>query len=254
MQLEAMERRTTEDLVADRTARVIQEQKLADDSSLTDVERQSMVKTLHDFIEQEDREDVMANGRGPLRLLSRDEYEQNLRDVLQLPLLDIRDMLPEEREAQRFNKTASALDMSRVQLAAYLDAADAALRQAMAGRPEPPPAIKSRAAGTQLFSDTSTFGEREAMFFAKDNIAVETKELNTLKDDPALELALFRSAHWPYFGYPRGFVVGQKVGRPFQAVLDRAGRTAFPGRREQLECERRPGKAILREGYGRETR
>ena len=32
-----------------------------------------------------------------------------------------------------------------------------------------------------------------------------SKELETLQDDPALELALFRSAHWPYFGYPRGF-------------------------------------------------
>ena len=64
--------------------------------------------------------------------------------------------------------------MSRVQLAAYLDAADAALRQAMAGGPEPPPVTKYRAAGTQLFSATSTFGEREAMFFAKDNKAVDT--------------------------------------------------------------------------------
>ena len=148
----------------------------------------------------------MANGRGPLRRLNRDEYEQNLRDILKMPLLDIRDMLPEDREAHRFNKTAAALDMSRVQLAAYLDAADAALRQAMASGPEPPPVTKYRAAGTQLFSATSTFGEREAMFFAKDNKAVDAKELDKLKDDPTLELALFRSAHWPYFGYPRGFV------------------------------------------------
>ncbi len=146
----------------------------------------------------------MANGRGPLRRLNRDEYEQNLRDVLQLALLDIRDMLPEDREAHRFNKTAAALDMSRVQLAAYLDAADAALRQAMASGPEPPPVTKYRAAGTQLFSATSTFGEREARFFAKDNKAVDTKELEPLKDDPALELSLFRSAHWPYFEYTSG--------------------------------------------------
>ncbi len=177
-----------------------------DDSSLTDGDRQSLERSLNDLVAKADREDVLANGRGPLRRLNRDEYEQNLRDVLQLPLLDIRDMLPADREAHRFNKTASALDMSRVQLAAYLDAADTSLRQAMAGGPEPPPVTSYRAAGTQLFSDTNTFGEREAMFFAKDNKAVETKELDKLKDDPTLELALFRSAHWPYFGYPRGFV------------------------------------------------
>lgn len=175
-------------------------------SSLADGDRQTLVKTLSDAIGKADREDVIANGRGPMRRLNREEYEQNLRDVLKLPRLDIRDMLPEDREGHRFNKTATALDMSRVQLAAYLDAADAALRQAIASGPEPPPVTKYRAIGTLLFAESSTFGEREAMFFAKDNKAVETSELEALKDDPALELALFRSAHWPYYGYPRGFV------------------------------------------------
>ena len=177
-----------------------------DPTALSDPDRQVLLNALNDAITQADRADVIANGRGPLRRLNRDEYEQNLRDTLQLPLLDIRDMLPEDREAHRFNKTASALDMSRVQLAAYLDAADAALRQAMASGPDAPPVTKYGAVGTQLFSATSTFGEREAMFFARDNKAVETRELEELKDDPALELALFRSAHWPYFGYPSGFV------------------------------------------------
>ena len=44
------------------------------------------------------------------------------------------------------------------------------------------------------------------MFFAKDNKAIDGKPLDDLKDDPAVELALFRSAHWPYYGYPRGFI------------------------------------------------
>ena len=177
-----------------------------DPQELSDPDRQTLLKALNDTIAKADRADVITNGRGPLRRLTREEYEQNLRDVLKLPLLDIRDMLPEDRVVHRFNKTATALDMSRVQLDAYLDAAEAALKQAMADGPKPPQVTKYRAAGTRLFSATSTFGEREAMFFAKDNKAVETKELEALKDDPALELALFRSAHWPYFGYPRGFV------------------------------------------------
>ncbi len=121
-------------------------------------------------------------------------------------------MLPEDREGHRFNQAAKTLDMSRVQLAANLDAADAAdvaLRQVMASGQEPPSITKYPAIGTQLFSGMSTFGEREAMFFAKDIKAVETKELETLKDYAALELALFRSAHWPYFGYPQGFVARQ---------------------------------------------
>lgn len=177
-----------------------------DPTNLSDSDRRALLTTLHDAIAMADRADVVANGRGPLRRLTRVEYEQNLRDVLQLPLLDIRDMLPEDREAHRFNKVATALDMSRVQLAAYLDAAEAALLQATASGSKPPPVTKYRAVGTQLFSAASTFGEREAMFFAKDNKAVGAKELEDFKDDTTLELALFRSAHWPYYGYPRGFV------------------------------------------------
>ena len=177
-----------------------------DPQELSDPDRQTLLKTLNDAIAKADRVDVITNGRGPMRRLTREEYEQNLRDVLQLPLLDIRDMLPEDREEHGFNKTATALDMSRVQLAAYLDAAEAALQQAMADGPKPPQVTKYRAVGTKLFTPKNTYGGRQAMFFAKDNKAVGAKELESLKDDTALELALFRSAHWPYFGYPRGFV------------------------------------------------
>ena len=173
---------------------------------LPQVRRVELVKQLTGAIQGADLADIKAHGRGPLRRLNRDEYEQNLRDVLKLPQLDIRDMLPEDREGHRFNKTSETLDMSRVQLAAYLDAADAALRQAMANGPKPQPVTKFRAVATSLFPERSTFGEREAMFFAKDNKAINGKQLDELKDDPAVELALFRSAHWPYYGYPRGFI------------------------------------------------
>ena len=168
--------------------------------------RTRLVKSLKGAIHAADLADIKAHGRGPLRRLNRNEYEQNLRDLLKLPQLDIRDMLPEDREGHRFNKTSASLDMSRVQLAAYLDAADAALRQAMAHGPKPPTVTRFRAVATSLFPERATFGEREAMFFAKDNQAIDGKELERLKDDPVVELALFRSAHWPYYGYPRGFI------------------------------------------------
>ncbi len=198
-----------------------------DRQDLTDPDRETLLGILNDAIVKADRADVIANGRGPLRRLTREEYEQNLRDVLQLPLLDIRDMLPEDREEHGFNKTATVLDMSRVQLAAYLDASESALKQAMADASTPPQVTKYRAEGTRLFSATTTFGQRQAMFFAKDNKAMAPKELESLKDDATLELALFRSAHWPYFGYPRGFVAkvpGQyRVRFSARAVLQTEG-------------------------------
>lgn len=185
------------------------------------------VKALGDAIRVADRSDVAAHGRGPLRRLTREEFEQNLRDVLQLPLLDIRDMLPEDRESHRFNKTSAALDLSRVQLAAFLDAAEAALRQAMITSPQPPPTSKFRATSTQLFPEAATFGEREAMFFARDNRAIEMKDIPPAGEGPMIELALFRSAHWPYYGYPRGFVASlpgeYRVRFSARAVLQTAG-------------------------------
>lgn len=168
--------------------------------------RDALVQSLQEAIHSADLTDIQAHGRGPLRRLNRDEYEQNLRDILRLPQLDIRDLLPEDREGHRYNRTSESLDMSRVQLAAYLDAADAALRQAFVLTPTPPVVTRFRAVATNLFPERSTFGEREAMFFAKDNTFIDGKALEELKDNPTVELALFRSAHWPYYGYPRGFI------------------------------------------------
>lgn len=178
-----------------------------DGSKLPPVQRAAFVQELASAIHTADAADIAAHGRGPVRRLNRDEYQQNLRDILALPTLDIRDMLPEDREGHHFNKTTQTLDMSRVQLTAYLNAAEAALLQAMASGLESPPVTKYRAVGRRLFSTTVTFGNRQAMFFARDSKGIDRKQLEESPDDPDIEMALFRSAHWPYYGYPQNFVV-----------------------------------------------
>jgi len=75
---------------------------------------------------------LTMDGRSVQRRLNRYEYENALRDLLHAPWLQIRDSLPEDGEALRFNKVGEALDVSHVQMARYLSAADYALRQAMA--------------------------------------------------------------------------------------------------------------------------
>src|SRR5947208_4930492 len=77
-------------------------------------------------------------GRATRRRLNRYEYENALRDLLHAPWLQVRDSLPEDGEADRFNKSGDALDVSHVQMARYLGAADYALRQAMATQAERP--------------------------------------------------------------------------------------------------------------------
>lgn len=181
----------------------------ADD--LSDEERAKFVGAAHDALSNADRADIEVNGRGTLRRLTRTEYQDNLRDLLQLPNLDIADLLPEDRESHGYTRVSGLLDMSRVQLEGYLDAADAALRTATAISVDPPPSKDWRFTGTDLFPSFSTFGEREAMFFARDGkwFPIENTQYQEMtpeeRRDPTLEMALFRSATWPYYGYPRGF-------------------------------------------------
>src|SRR5262249_40993232 len=53
------------------------------------------------------------------------------------PWLQLKDMLPEDGIAQRFNKSGQALDISHVQMARYMETADQALRLVLAASKEP---------------------------------------------------------------------------------------------------------------------
>ena len=81
---------------------------------------------------------VAREGRATQRRLNRYEYENALRDLLHAPWLQVRESLPEDGESHRFNKIGDALDVSHVQMARYLGAADYALRQVMATQAQRP--------------------------------------------------------------------------------------------------------------------
>ena len=214
-----------------------------DPHDLPNSERIELLRLLQTALHDADLNDVIQSGRGPMRRLNRDEYEQNLRDVLKLPKLDVRDMLPEDREGHHFNKTAAMLDMSRVQLAAYLDAAEAALRQAIASGVEPPPGTHYQAFATKMFPEAQTFGNREAMFYARDSkhLPIDGAQLRGIRKsgehDPSVEMALFRAASWPYYGYPHGFVAARpgefKVKFSARAVVQLAGFQLQPATQPQ---------------------
>jgi len=91
-----------------------------------------------------DRARIAAEGRAGRRRLNRYEYENALRDLLHAPWLQVRDSLPEDGEAFRFNKTGERLDVSHVQMARYLAAADYALRQVAATQVTAPPTALKR--------------------------------------------------------------------------------------------------------------
>jgi hypothetical protein len=179
--------------------------------NLSPEERAGFVALLGGLVDRADRAAIDAEGRGPVRRLTRVEYEHRLRDLLALPTLDIRDKLPEDRDSHGFTKVSKQLEVSRVQLEGWLDAAEAALRFAIAPGVAPVPSKTWRFTGTDLFPELGTFGEREAMFFAREgkHVVIDGNTYKAMtpeqRRDPTLEMALFRSATWPYYGYPRGF-------------------------------------------------
>lgn len=77
-----------------------------------------------------------AEGRVVLRRLNRSEYENTVRDLLGVEV-KVRDLLPQDASAAGFNNVGGALHTSSFLLEKYLEAAEEALNQAIASRPQP---------------------------------------------------------------------------------------------------------------------
>jgi Protein of unknown function (DUF1592)/Protein of unknown function (DUF1588)/Protein of unknown function (DUF1585)/Protein of unknown function (DUF1587)/Protein of unknown function (DUF1595) len=100
--------------------------------------------TVSDSVTRFEKEVTARDGRATQRRLNRYEYENALRDLLGVPWAQVKDKLPLDGEAYRFNKSGEALDVSFVQMERYLGAADYAMRQAMSAAFERPKASVRR--------------------------------------------------------------------------------------------------------------
>lgn len=109
-------------------------------SKVQDAEREELTQALGKMI-LEARESAYAqNGRSVSRRINRFEYENVLRDLLHDPYLKIAGQLPLDGEVHGFAKVGTALDVSHVQVDAYLDVAEFALRRVLdfpEKKPEP---------------------------------------------------------------------------------------------------------------------
>lgn len=95
-------------------------------------------------------------GRVGGRRLNPLEYEHTLRDLLQAPWLELKEMLPPDPESHGFDNVADAQEISYVQLARYLEAAEVAIDGAMRLRPAPEP------------TKTQTWFSEEGRYLGKD--------------------------------------------------------------------------------------
>jgi len=102
------------------------------------------LRLLDDQLHDADAVRVAKTGRSLYRRLSAQEYENALRDLLHLPSLRIKHLLPEDERRHGYNKIGQALDLSNVHLSQFMDAADLALTAAIATRSTPPPVLRRR--------------------------------------------------------------------------------------------------------------
>ena len=100
-------------------------------------------------------------GRAGLRRLNAYEYESAIRDLLNTPWVQIRDKLPQDGVASRFNKIGGALDVSHIQLSRYMSSAEYAMREAMASKLVQPPTATTRIYARQEPSLVRNFVPRE---------------------------------------------------------------------------------------------
>ena len=83
-------------------------------------------------------------GRTGVRRLTRTEYENTVRDLFDMPGIALQSSLPADGSAHGFDKNSDALDISHVNLAKYVEAADHALDLAIATQPKPPASVNQR--------------------------------------------------------------------------------------------------------------
>ena len=121
----------------------------------------SFVDGLAKTLAESERAIYARDGRATLRRLNRYEYENAVRDLLNVPWAEIKEKLPEDGEAHRFNKIGRALDVSHVQLARYMSSAEYAMQEAMRAVWQRPEAITRRYYARDEGSLAGNFRPRE---------------------------------------------------------------------------------------------
>jgi len=102
------------------------------------------LQALRNSLTAADKARLNGEGRTRVRRLTRAEYENTVRDLFDMPGLALQGNLPADGSAHGFDNNSDALDISHVNLAAYVEAADRVLDMAIATQPQAPVVRKQR--------------------------------------------------------------------------------------------------------------
>jgi mono/diheme cytochrome c family protein len=104
----------------------------------------AVVQSLRQSLMQAEQPRLDREGRTAVRRLTRAEYENTVRDLFEMSGIALQGGLPADGSAHGFDKNNDALDISHVNLAKYVEAADHALDLAIATSPKAPASVNQR--------------------------------------------------------------------------------------------------------------
>jgi len=157
---------------------------------------------LHELLVEAERVRAAGNGRTGLRRLTRAEYETTVRDLLDLPGIALRGDLPADGVAHGFDTNSDALDISHVNLARYIEAADRALGLAVATRPDPPTVTRQR------ISLANPAGFVAHVLLHGDGVLLKDKRPDPAFPPPGAHMHLDQGAHERMGSFRDGSSVG----------------------------------------------
>jgi mono/diheme cytochrome c family protein len=165
-------------------------------------ETKAVTKWLRESLVAAERKKLDGEGRTGIRRLTRAEYENTLRDLFDMPGLALAGDLPADGSAHGFDNNSDALDISHVNLAKYIEAADKTLDLAIATRPRAP------VSRTQRVWLTQSGGFVAHVLLHGDGVLLRDKKPDPEFPPAGAQAHLDEDAHERMGLYTRGSTVG----------------------------------------------
>lgn len=126
------------------------------------------LKALAEPLTAADQKQQQEQGRRVIRRLNRLEFENTLRDLLDLPWLEVKDLLPDDGRDGGYTRSAAALDVSPIFLAKVGEAIDHALDAATAKYSIPPEIFREKLYANQQYDFKNLMRGGDAVMLTKD--------------------------------------------------------------------------------------
>ena len=165
-----------------------------------------------------------------IRRLNRVEFENTLRDLLDLPWLEVKDLLPEDGRDGGYTRSAAALDVSPIFLARVGDAIDRALDAATAKYSIPPEIFREKLYANHQYDFMNLMRGGDAVMLTKEQKYDDSRfpmPSATNADGP------YPKGKWELGGKYKGLGEAQKAGvfkEPSTVGMTRTFGESFQGR------------------------